>query len=125
VKNSGPDFDWKKLEKGNRLGPFDAIFTCSSSELEIKSEVRFGPSWVQWVKKDKHYTTRIREETFLVIEPTDTKGAQAQQTRAEILNIKGEAFIRESTSSRSNIFQNLQVFPERKWSPDSGEHNLR
>ena len=92
LQKAWPEYEWKHLAKGVRLGPFDAIFTCSSSEVRIRSAVPFGESQgLNWAPTGSNYTATIFDKTLLVLEPPQTTTMKEQEIYAEIVEIKGEA----------------------------------
>jgi len=83
-----PDLQWKPLKKGDRLGTYDAILTCTDGTVTIKSNLVFNP-YIKWEEKDREYLGRIPAEMHVVISTQSREKAQPNIV-VEAIEVSGE-----------------------------------
>lgn len=105
-----PEIQWKRAEKGNRLGNYDAILVCHSSAVRINSNLSFD-STIKWKREKGTYLATIPEESLYVI------GGQLEtdvEIKVEIMETRGDVFISADHKRIRNLGVSRAYSPSRE-----------
>jgi len=83
-----PDLQWNKLKKGDRLETYDAVMTCKSATVIIKSNLPFNP-YIQWKGKDGVYQSKIPADMLVAIR-TQSGDTSQPKIEVEAMEMSGE-----------------------------------
>jgi hypothetical protein len=127
-----PDIEWKRLSPGDTLGKDDAILTCESSSVEVKSDAPFYPG-AHWEEKGGKYIGAI-PSNVVVIAPSKSVD---QDIQTEVLDVSGDAFYSSNRElnrkyhfleyKSSGMVEREQRYKDMKaigWEPLSLDHQL-
>jgi len=85
-----PDLPWRELHPGTQLGASDAILTCGSGRVVLRS---MSPSShnLEWVRSAGAFESTVAEESLVVLEPS-VDGATLPTLTIETVTVWGEAY---------------------------------
>ena len=99
-----PELQWVRLESGVVLKTYDAILTCASSTVSLKSNFTFGQSIIKWERADGDYVGEMPPETLLVVQ-TESRSTEQPNIQVKVTEVAGDVFY----STKRDLIKDLRV----------------
>lgn len=104
VSRSYPDLTWTDLRPGTTLGAFEAILTCGSSYIEVRSPRPVGGGFA-WTESGDGFRAQVAGDVLMAIVPLDGRTGP-EDMEVQVVTVSGTAYHSKDrdTIRRHSIF---------------------